>query len=66
MRQREQWSKQASDDVLVVSCGAKLLVCEATLINQKLFASFMPIYVGGETRFAHRNISSVLPLDLAL
>ena len=45
MRQREQWLLQASDDIFIVSCGAKMIVCESTLINQKLFASFMPIYV---------------------
>ena len=66
MRQREQWLLQASDDIFIVSCGAKLVVCESTLINQKLFASFMPIYVGGQTRFAHRSMSSLMQLGDAL
>ena len=66
MRQRDQWLLQASDDVFIVSCGAKMIVCESTLINQKLFASFMPIYVGGQTRFAHRSMSSVMQLGDAL
>ena len=66
MRQREQWLLQASDDIFIVSCGAKLIVCESTLINQKLFASFMPIYIGGQTRFAHRSMSSIMQLGDAL
>ena len=66
MRQREQWLLQASDDIFIVSCGAKMIICESTLINQKLFASFMPIYVGGHTRFAHRSMSSSMQLGDAL
>ena len=66
MRQREQWLLQASDDIFIVSCGAKLIVCESTLINQKLFASFMPIYIGGQTRFAHPSMSSIMQLGDAL
>ena len=43
---RGQWTLQASDDIIVVAVGdAKLLVCEATLVNQKLFASFIPQYI---------------------
>ena len=66
MRQRDQWLLQASDDVFIASCGAKLLICEATLVNQKLFASFMPTYVGGQTRFANRSMSSLMTLADAL
>ena len=66
MRQRDQWLLQASDDVFIVSCGAKLFICEATLVNQKPFASFMPTYVGGQTRFAHRSMSSLMTLADAL
>ena len=66
MRQREQWLLQASDDIFIVSCGAKMFVCESTLINQKLFASFMPQYIGGQTRFAHRSMSSLMQLGDAL
>ena len=66
MRQREQWLLQASDDIFIVSCGAKMIICESTLINHKLFASFTPIYVGGQTRFAHRSMSSIMQLGDAL
>ena len=66
LRQREQWLLQASDDVLVISCGGKLIVAEASLINQKLFSSFLPVCYGGTTRFHHRSMSSVLRLADAL
>jgi hypothetical protein len=66
LRQREQWLLQASDDILVISCGSKLIVAEASLINQKLFSSFLPIYYGGQLRFHHRSMSSVLRLADAL
>lgn len=66
MRQREQWLLQASDDIFIVSCGTKLLICESTLVNQKLFASFHPCYTGGQLRFAHRSMSSVMTLADAL
>ena len=39
---------------------------EATLVNQKLLASFSPAYVGGHTRFLHRTMSQTLSLDEAL
>jgi hypothetical protein len=66
MRRRNQSLLQASDDVFIVSTGTKLVICESTLINQKLFASFAPNYVGGETRFAHRSMSYLAPLGQAL
>jgi hypothetical protein len=66
MHLREQWLLQASDDIIIVSCGAKLILAEASLVNQKLLASFMPVYFGGQTRFAHRSMSSLLRLSDAL
>jgi hypothetical protein len=67
MVERGQWLLQASDDVMIVSVShTKLLVAEATLINQKLFSSFLPVYLSGETRFCHRNMSQTLTLADAL
>ena len=42
MRAKGQWFLQASEDVVVVSVGTKLLVLEATLVNQKMLQSFAP------------------------
>jgi hypothetical protein len=67
MRQRNQWMLQVNDDVAIISVGAcKLLVCEMTLINQKLWSSFAPAYMGGKTVFLHRTLSQTLSLDDAL
>ena len=67
MLARGQWMLQASDDIIVVAVGdAKLLVCEATLVNQKLFASFIPQYIKGRTSFVHRSMSQTLSLGDAL
>jgi hypothetical protein len=67
MRQRSQWQISASDDVLIVSVSStKLLILEAGLVQQKLLASFSPVYVGGRTLFQHRQMSQLLSLDGAL
>jgi len=52
MRQRNQWLLQASDDIWVVQiAGVKPLCGEMSLTNQKLLASFSPVYAGGRTLF---------------
>jgi hypothetical protein len=67
MRERGQWMLQASDDVMIIAVSdAKLLIAEATLINQKLFSGFLPVYISGNTRFCHRNLSQTLTLADAL
>lgn len=61
MRSRNQWMLQASDDVIVCSISAtKLLFLEAGLIQQKLLASFSPVYLGGKVMFQHRTLSQML------
>ena len=67
MRTRNMWMLQASDEVVVVSVSStKLLILEQTLVNQKLLASFNPLYAGGRTLFANRNLSLMLTLQDAL
>jgi hypothetical protein len=67
MRRNSQWSVYASDDVVCVSVGAaKLLVMETGLIQQKLITSYLPIYLGGEVRWASRTTSLVLSTTDAL
>ena len=67
MRTNSQWNVYASDDVVCVSIGAaKLLVLETTLISQKLITSYLPIYLGGEVRWASRTTSLVLSTTDAL
>jgi hypothetical protein len=67
MRTNSQWNVYASDDVVCVSIGAvKLLVMETTLISQKLITSYLPIYLGGEVRWASRTTSLVLSTTDAL
>ena len=67
MHTRNQWLIQASDDVMVVNCGgAKIMILETTLINQKLITSFSPTYQGGCVLFSHRSLSQMLELDEAL
>ena len=59
------WNVYASEDVLCVAVSySKLLICETTLVNQKHFSSFAPIYYGGLLRF--RSASLVLSLTDAL
>jgi hypothetical protein len=67
MRTNSQWNVYASDDVVCVSIGAvKLLVLETTLTSQKLITSYLPIYLGGEVRWASRTTSLVLSTTDAL
>ena len=67
MGERGQWMLQASDDVMIISVSdTKLLVAEAALINQKLFSGFLPVYLNGNTKFYHRNLSQTLTLADAL
>jgi hypothetical protein len=68
MRVHKQWTVAASEDVTIAiaSGGAKLLVCENTLQNQKLLTSFVPVYVGDELQFVHRSMSCVVSLTEAL
>ena len=67
MRTNSQWNVYASDDVVCVSIGAvKLLVMETTLTSQKLITSYLPIYLGGEVRWASRTTSLVLSTTDAL
>ena len=68
MRTRKQAYVSLSDDVAcyAVSQGAKLIVCENTLQNQRLWASFSADYTAGQTRFIHRSLSSAQTLVDAL
>ena len=67
MRTNSQWNVYASDDVVCVSIGAvKMLILETTLISQKLITSYLPIYLGGEVRWANRTTSLVLSTTDAL
>ena len=67
MRQNAQWQVAANDDVQIVSINAvKGMLCETSLINQKLLTSFVPTYVGDQVRFVHRTMSTVLSLTDAL
>ena len=68
MRNRRQAYVSLSDDVAcyAVSQGAKLIVRENTLQNQRLWASFSADYTAGQTRFIHRSLSSVQNLFDAL
>jgi hypothetical protein len=67
MRTRNMWLLQANDDIVVVSVSStKLLLCEQTLTNQKLLAAYNPVYAGGRTLFANRNLSLMLTLEQAL
>jgi hypothetical protein len=68
MRNRKQAYVSLSDDVAcyAVSQGAKLIVCENTLQNQRSWASFSADYTAGQTRFIHRSLSSVQTLYDAL
>ena len=67
MRIRNQWLLQLSDDIMAVSIsGTKLLLLESSLTNQKLISSFLPLYLHGQTRFAHRNLSQLATMYDAL
>ena len=67
MRLRGQWLLQLSDDIMAVGIsGTKLLLLESSLTNQKLISSFLPVYLHGQTRFAHRNLSQLATMYDAL
>lgn len=66
MRAKSQWFIQASEDIVVVSVGTKLLLLEATLVNQKMLQSFAPLYSNGVVLFQHRNVSQLASLTTAL
>ena len=67
MRTRNRWLLQLSDDIMAISIsGTKLLLLESSLTNQKLISSFLPVYMGGQTKFAHRNLSQLATMYDAL
>ena len=67
MRLRDQWLLTPTDDIMIVAVSfTKLLIAESSLVNQKLLSTFMPLYVGGSTRFAHRSMSVVQRLADAI
>ena len=66
MRAKKQWFLQASEDVVVVSVGTKLLIMEATLINQKMLQAFAPLYQLGQVLLQHRYVSQLATLTTAL
>ena len=67
MRTNSQWKVWASDHLVIVSIGAvKSLVLEPSPTNQKLITSYLPIYLGGEVRWASRTTSLVLSTTDAL
>ena len=66
MKERGQWFLQGSEDVVVVSNGVKLLVLEASLVNQKMLQQFACVHTSGRTLFQHRSCSQVVTLTAAL
>jgi hypothetical protein len=67
MRLNHQWLLTPTDDIMIIAVSyTKLLIAESSLINQKLFASFLPIYYGGLLRFIHRSMSMSMDLGDAL
>jgi len=67
MRGNRSWMMYASEDVVCVSVGgAKMLVMETSLINQRLLNLYSPLYMGGKVRWQHRNQSLVLDTGDAL
>ena len=67
MRVRDQWLLTPTDDIMIFSVSyVKLLIAESSLVNQKLLSTFMPLYLGGSTRFAHRSMSVVQRLSSSL
>lgn len=67
MRLNNQWLLTPTDDIMIIAVSfTKLLLAESSLINQKLFASFLPIYFGGNLRLVHRSMSLVMSLADAL
>lgn len=67
MRLRAQWLLTPTDDIMIVSVSStKLIIAETSLVNQKLLSTFMPMYIGGATRFAHRSMSILQRLPEAI
>ena len=56
MRATGQWYIQATDEVMVVSVGTKLLLLETTLTNQKLMQTYTAFYnTAGQTVFQNKS-----------
>ena len=67
MRVNKQSFVYAGEDCMVISVNYhKLLVCEPTLIIQKLLSAYTPVYSSGQVLFVHRSLSSVESLGAAL
>ena len=66
MKARGQWFLQASEDVIVVSNGTRLLLLEASLVNQKMLQQFAVVDLSGRTLFQHRSCSQSATLTAAL
>jgi hypothetical protein len=66
MKARGQWFLQASEDVIVVSNGVRLLLMEASLVNQKMLQQFAVVDLSGRTLFQHRSCSQSATLTAAL
>jgi hypothetical protein len=66
MKARGQWFLQASEDVVVVSNGTRMLLLEANLVNQKMLQQFAMIDLSGRTLFQHRGCSQIVTLTAAL
>jgi len=66
MRERGQWFLQASEDGVVVSSCVKLLVLEASPVNQKVLLQFACISLSGRALFQHRSCSQIVTLTAAL
>jgi len=66
MKVRGQWFLQASEDVVFVSNGSKLLVLEASLVNQKVLRQFTCVDLSARTLFQHRSCSQLVTLTAAL
>jgi hypothetical protein len=66
MKARGQWFLQASEDVVIVSTGTRLLLLEASLVNQKMLQQFAVVDLSGRTLFQHRSCSQSATLTAAL
>ena len=66
MKARGQWFLQASEDVIIVSNGTRLLLLEASLVNQKMLQQFAVVDLSGRTLFQHRSCSQSATLTAAL
>ncbi len=66
MKERGQWFLQASEDVIIVSNGTRLLLLKASLVNQKMLQQFAVVDLSGRTLFQHRGCSQIVTLTAAL